>query len=206
MGLPRANGLAQSVHPPAMTDLRHHVRAPTQAPVEHLGRAKAAVHAEHDLPPALAGPSQMCFNLLEGRFQGRDSGCFPPEQRLVEHFPVWTRGDPEGFSAGFTAIASHPGALAPLCLRADGHGRHVNIHPQQALVESMVGRRSVPLQIIPGYALKLGDIVSRARPQRASNRRLVRTSLPPKGALHGRIEANRHVILGNGLGPTEDAN
>jgi len=48
---------------------------------------------------------------------------------------------------------------------------------------------------------KLGDGVDRACPQGACDGRLVRTARAAKGALHRGVRPNRHVTLGNGLGP-----
>src|SRR5207245_8494042 len=59
-----------------------------------------------------------------------------------------------------------------------------NIHPQPVLVEPMAGCDPIPLEIIPGHPCKLGDVLRRARAQRAGDGRLVGTARPAKGALH----------------------
>ncbi len=203
-GLPGPQVLTQRPYPASVTDFGHHLRAATQDPIEHLGRPKAPVHAQDNPRPLCAGPPKVGFHLLQRRFQSRYGGRFAPQQGLVEYFPGGTCRDPQRFPPRFTAGASHPGALAPLCLGADGHGRHVDIHPQQALVEPMVGRRPVPFQIIPGHPLKLRHGVGGTRPQRPCNGGLLSAARAPKGSLDRRVRANRDVTLRNGLGPTED--
>ena len=196
--------LTQLVHAAAVADFGHHLIASTQEPIEDLGGAKAAVQAEHNLCPTFAAPPQMGFDLQERGFQGRHGGLFPPEQRLVEYLPILARRDPEGFPSGFTPVAPHPGPLTPLGLGPNRHRGEIDIHPQQVLGETMAGRGPIAFQIVPGHACKLGDGVDCARPQGARDGRLVGTARAAKGALHRRVGPNRHVTLGNGLGPTED--
>src|SRR5919202_5616125 len=69
----------------------------------------------------------------------------------------------------------------------------------------MMGCRPIALQIIPGHPFKRRDMLRGARAQGAGNGRLLGTARPPKRPLHRRIEANRAITLGDGLGATEDA-
>ena len=93
-GLPRPNGLTQLVHPPTVTDFSDDLIAPTSHPVEHLGRAKASVHAQDNLRPPLTRPTPVGFHLLERRFQRRDGGRFAPQQGFMEYCSVSTCRDP----------------------------------------------------------------------------------------------------------------
>jgi hypothetical protein len=122
----------------------------------------------------------------------------------MENFPIVTGGHTQRFPPGFTAVAPHPGALAPLGLGPNGQGRHIDIDPQQALREAMVRGLAIALEIIPGHPAELRNRLRGTRLQRARNGRLLGTPRPPKGALHRRIEANGAIALGDGLGPTED--
>src|SRR2546423_3007179 len=122
----------------------------------------------------------------------------------MEDVSVGTRRDPEGFPPSFAAIAPHPGPLAPLGLGPNGHGGEIDIDPQEVLGKAMVGRGSIALEVIPRHALKLGDVLSPAGPQRACDRRLVGTARAAKSALHGGVCTNRHVTLGDGFGATKD--
>jgi hypothetical protein len=86
--LPGADGLAQLLHAAMIADLGHHLIPATEQPVEHLGRAKAAVEAEHNLGAPFAAPSQMGFDLQNRGFQGWHGRLGPPEQCLVEDLSI----------------------------------------------------------------------------------------------------------------------
>src|ERR687886_273611 len=122
----------------------------------------------------------------------------------MENFAIVAGGAPQYFPSRLAAVASHPGALTALGLRADGQGSDIDIDPQQALGEAMVRRLAVALQVIPGHPGELVDGLRCARLQGTRNGRLLGTPRPPKGALHRRIEANGAIALGDGLRATED--
>ena len=189
-----------------MTDFGHHLIAPTEQPVKHLRRAKAAIQPEHNPLPPLPRPAQAGFQLPQSRFQRRDCRRFAPQQRLMEHFPIVTGGAPQRFASRLATVAPHPGPLAPLGLGANGQRGDIHIDPQQALGESMVGCGSIALQVIPRHPLKLVDCLRGTGLQGARNGRLLGTARPPKGALYGGIGTNRDITLGDGLGATEDPN
>src|SRR5207302_637289 len=136
--------------------------------------------------------------------QGRHGGRCPPEQRLVEDLPIRARRDPEGFPARFTAVPPHPGALTPLGLGANRHRGEIDLHPPPRVVEAVVGCRSIALEIIPGHLCKLRHVLRCPSPEGACNRRLLGTAGPPTDPLHRMIGTDSDIILGNGLGPTEE--
>src|SRR5262245_3587474 len=187
-----------------VADFSHDLIAATQEPVEDLGGPKAPIQAEHNLDPTFTAPPQMGFDLQEGGFQGRHGGRFPPEQRLVEDLPILACRDPEGFPARFTAVTPQPGALTPLGLGSNRHRGEIDIHPQARVVEAVAGCRAIAFEIVPGHLLQLPHVLRGTGPQGPRDRGLLGTATPPKGALHGTIGTDRHIILGDGLGPTED--
>src|SRR5262245_27603369 len=115
--------------------LGHHLIPRTEQPVEHLGRAKAAVEAEHNVGAPFAAPSQMGFDLQQRGFQGRHSGLLPPEQRLMEYLPILARRDSKGLPTGFTPIAPHPGPLTSLRLVSYRHPREISLYQHQLGVD-----------------------------------------------------------------------
>src|SRR5689334_20883557 len=123
----------------------------------------------------------------------------------MEYFPIIARRPPQDLAPGLAAIASHPGALAALRLDANGHGGDVYIDPQQALGEAMMRRLAIALEIIPGHPTELVNRLHGTRVQGAGDGRLLGTARPAKSPLHGWIHTNRGIALGDGLGPTEDA-
>src|SRR6266516_4297077 len=92
-----------------------------------------------------------------------------------------------------------------LGLAANGHGRDIDIDPQQALGEPMVRRLAIALEVIPRYPVELGNGLGRTGLQGAGNGRLLRTARAPKGPLHGWVDANCDMTLRNRLGPTQHA-
>jgi len=122
----------------------------------------------------------------------------------MEDFSVGTCRDPERFAARFAAVAPHPGALTALGLGPNGHGGEIAIHPQGLLVEAVMGRDPIALQIIPRHLFVLGDVLRGTGPQSPRNGRLLRTACPPTGPLHRTIRTDGDIVLGNRLGPTED--
>ena len=172
--------------------------------MEHRGRPTAPVHAQANPRPLGAGPPKVGFHLLPRHFQSRYGGRFAPQQGLAEYVSGGTCRDPQRFPPRFTAGASPPGALAPRGLGADGPGRHVDSHPQQARVAPMGGRRPVPFPIIPGHPRKLRHGVGGTRPPRPGKGGRLSAARAPTGALARRGRAHRDVTLRHGLGPTED--
>src|SRR2546430_2322918 len=68
----------------------------------------------------------------------------------------------------------------------------------------MVWRLTIALQVIPGHPTELGHCPRGTRLQGAGNGGLLGTARPPKGPLHGWVDANGDVALGDGLGATKD--
>src|SRR5207245_9807254 len=68
----------------------------------------------------------------------------------------------------------------------------------------MVWRLTIALQVIPGHPTELGHCLRGTRLQGAGNGGLLGTARPPTGPLHGWVDANGDVALGDGLGATED--
>ena len=71
-------------------------------------------------------------------------------------------------------------------------------------MEAVAGCHSIALRIVPRGLVKLRNILRRTGPQGPRDRGLLGTAGPPKGPLHGTIGTNREIILGDGLGPTEN--
>ena len=159
--------------------------------------------------PAIGGPPfprppKAAFHLLESAFECRDSSLFPAEQRFMEDFSVEARGNPERCTSRLTPMTPHPGALTALGSGPNGHGGEIDIHPQQRVVEAVAGRGPIALQIIPGHLLELGDVFCCTGPQGPRHGGLLGTPCTPTGPLHRTIGTDRAIILGDGLGTTED--
>src|SRR5438093_5704303 len=108
----------------------------------------------------------------------------------MENFPVVTSREPQRFAACFAAVASHPGAFAPLRLCPDRQGGDIDIYPQELLIEPMMGGTPIALEIIAGHPLQLGHLRGCTGLQGTGNRRLVGTPRPSKSLLHGGSHTN----------------
>src|SRR5207245_9443049 len=69
---------------------------------------------------------------------------------------------------------------------------------------AMVWRRTLATQVRPAPTAALSHCLRGTRLQGAGNGGLLGTARPPKGPLHGWVDANGDVALGDGLGATED--
>ena len=116
----------------------------------------------------------------------------------MENFPIVTGGHTQRFPPGFTAVAPHPGALAPFGLGPNGQGRHIDIDPQQALREAMVRGLAIAFEIVPGHPAEWRNRLRGTRLQRARHGRLLGTPRPPKGAWHRGIDPDRAITLRDG--------
>src|SRR5215471_2525192 len=146
--LPGAQALTQLAHPTTVADLGHDVIPATEQPIEDLGRPKTAIQAEHNPLAALARPTQVRFDLLEGGFERWHRRRLAPQQGLVENFSVVTGGEPQRFPSGFTPVAPHPGAFTPLGLCPNWQGGDIDIYPQELRLEPMTRGAPIALEVI----------------------------------------------------------
>ena len=82
-------------------------------------------------------------------------------------------------------------------------GGDIHIDPQEVLGTPMVRRLAITLQVRPGHPTALVDCLHGTGLQGAHHRRWLRTARPTKGPLDRRINADRAITLGDGLGTTE---